>query len=308
MKQEMQKYAPIFESVCSVVQVIKKGHLYLFLLLFMVFGFISAASAFPDEATSPGTVEPGKKYIRIISPESGQVWEEGETCTIRWESGGVDNVHISVATGGKDKGLLEDDEGRAAIDATKGCFEWTIPDGFITAFGPEKSEKLRIMVFDTEDFETRDVSEYFTVIGKMSIPSGTHPDGNPESTWVDAIEEYYGAIGKRCYREAYEMLCDCKVVVTDPDGSKVSLGPRPDFETWKQSHQKIEKAEVLQIEETAGDDSSFMALGFRTFKVIVDLHLSEETWSVPSGENTFLLRLARGSDGIIRILDIGTGP
>ncbi|MFP4483201.1 MAG: hypothetical protein ACLFN0_10510, partial [Thermovirgaceae bacterium] len=202
----------------------------------------------------------------------------------------------------------EDDGGRVAIDATKGSFEWAIPDGFITAFGPEKSGNVRIMVFDTEDFETRDVSDYFTVTGKTSVPSGSDPGRKSDSPWLDTIEEYYGAIDEGRYREAFEMLCDCKVVVTDPDGSKVSLGPRSDFETWQQAHHKIERAKVLHVEEISEEDSSLSSLGFRTFGITVDLRLREKSWSVPSGENTVFIHLVKGTDGIVRILGIGTGP
>jgi hypothetical protein len=277
---------------------------FFFSVPFVSFG---AGPAFSDE---PGLSEPAEatgKYIRILSPEGKDVYEEGEICTIRWESLGVDKVHISVATGGKDKGLLEDDEGRATIDAKQESFEWTIPDGFITAFGPEKSENVRVMVFDTEDFETRDMSGFFTVLGKTAVPSKRNSGGKPESPWVNAIEEFYGAIGEGRYTDAYEMLCDCEVLIVGPEGSKASFGPRPDFETWSRSHQKIEKAEVLHLEETAEKDSSFVVLGFRTYKVTIDLHPSEETRSVPSGENTFFVHLAKGTDGVVRILDIGTG-
>ncbi len=276
--------------------------------LMLAFVVLVSNPAFSDEPVLPETPGAEQKSIRILSPEGGEVWEEGETCIIRWESEGVEEVHVAVAVGGKDKGLLEDDGGRVAIDATKGFFEWAIPEGFITAFGPEKSENVRVMVFDTEDFETRDASDYFTVTGKRSAPSGSNPGGESDSPWVDTIEKYYEAIGEGRYREAYEMLCDCKVVVTDPDGSKVSLGPRPDFATWQQAHHEIKKAEVLHVEEVSEENSSLSGLGFRMFRVTVDLRLREKSWSVPSGESTFFIHLVKGAHGIVRILGIGTGP
>jgi hypothetical protein len=298
-----------------------KKKLYLSLpIIIILFSAISigrslAASANPSATTTPST----RPFIKLISPHEGEVWAEGKTYEITWESQGVDNVYISVAVGGKDKGLLEDG-GKNTIDAKKGMIAWNIPVGFITGFGVPRSDRVRIMIFDIKNSAISSVSDYFMIEGatNTSTASPADPKMQTQDEYREAIRHYYEAIANKHYREAYEMLGQCKITLYNANGSGVSFQPRDAYESWLKTQKTINTVIVVDVKRyyRGGDPLKYSAdngdaeatLGIRTYLVTLDIKLREQNWTIKSGRNAFLVTVVRGTDEKIRILGIGTGP
>lgn len=111
----------------------------------------ASASALPARDTLP---------YRILAPDSGTVWREGETHSIRWTTRRPGPVNVGVAMGGKDRGHLA--MGLAAgIDS----LGWRIPPGFVTSYGPARSDAMRIRVEDAADPRIGVESAPFTIAG-----------------------------------------------------------------------------------------------------------------------------------------------
>lgn len=252
-----------------------------------------------------------KPSIKLISPQGGEVWTEGETYEIQWESRGVKEVYISIAVGGKERGLLK--EGNR-IDARWGKIYWKIPHGFVTGFGISKSEQVRIMIFDARNSAIHDISRPFTIEGTRSGNTMTSAR-KAKDDYAEAIYRYYEAIAQKRYREAYEMLVQCKIVLYDADGSAVAFLPRDDYETWLKTQKNIEKLTLIDVKGwypgstyTADRGNAMAIMGIRTYEVILDIQLREEKWAIRSGRHSFIVSVVKGIDGKVRIIGIGTGP
>jgi len=283
-------------------------------------GTVCSNRAVIKEYTIAGLKEDAKPSINLISPHGGEVWTEGKTYEIRWESQGVDEVYIAAAIGGKDKGLVESG-GDNKIDARCGKIFWEIPVGFVTGFGIAKSEQARIMIYDARNSTIRDLSGSFTIEGVKSpaeTVSGDHTDlrSQGQDAYIKAIVQYYEAIARRQYHEAYEMLGQCKIVLYNADGSAVAFQPRDDYESWLKAHQNIDALTIIDVKRlhragapyTADHGDAGATLGIRTYMVTLDIQLREENWTIKSGRNGFLIRVVKGTDDKVRIIGIGTGP
>jgi len=131
--------------------------------------------------------EAGKPVIRLITPRGGEVWREGGTCTVTWESSGVERLLISAAVGGKDKGFLSSLE--EGIPAGPGAFKWRIPRGFVTGTGVESSNRVRVMLCPAEGNAECAVSGTFTVTEGIC---GSESEGFiGEDSPADTIRAYY---------------------------------------------------------------------------------------------------------------------
>ncbi|MBW2039376.1 MAG: hypothetical protein JRI46_07255 [Deltaproteobacteria bacterium] len=250
-----------------------------------------------------------KPFIKLITPNGGEIWIEGKTYEIKWKSRGVDKVYISVAMGGKDKGHLG--EG-GKIDAKRGRFSWTIPVGFVTGFGILKAENMRIVIHDAQNRDIFDVSDnYFTIKGTSALSDLVIYEGQDE--YREAIIQYYKAIANKQYRKAYEMLGQCKIVLYDADGSGVAFLPRRDYNSWVKAQENIDTLTIIDVRrlEARGDANKGDAeetLGIRTYMVRLIVKLHEERRIMRSGQHTFFVAVVKGIDNKIRILGIGTGP
>lgn len=102
--------------------------------------------------------------ITVISPNGGEEWIEGQTYDIRWRASGVEQVNIAAATGGKDLGHIAFE-----VDAEAGEYAWTIPQGFVSDFGPSASDAVRIRIYAAGAAEVYDENDaHFTI----AAPSG----------------------------------------------------------------------------------------------------------------------------------------
>jgi hypothetical protein len=254
-------------------------------------------------------------FLELLSPRGGEVWTEGETVRIRWESEGVAAVGIAIAVGGKDRGHLG---GGKPVDVETGSFSWTIPGGFVTDFGVRRSDRVRIMLYDVENPSCRRVSKEFSIRGRGESTAGERENlhlHGAEDEFVEALRSYYRAIDRGRYAQAYAALSRCKIVLYDADGSAVAYQPRGRYDTWLQAQKNITSLKVLSVVRVAPQrqarvetERAAVVMGVRTYRVELDLELSRENWTVKPGRNTVFATLVRGTDGRVRILGIGTGP
>jgi hypothetical protein len=247
------------------------------------------------------------------------VWAEGKTYEITWESQGVDNVYIAVAVGGKDKGLLEQG-GKSTIDAKKGKIAWNIPVGFITGFGVPRSDRVRIMIFDIKNSAISSVSDYFMIEGAVNTSTASPAEHTVQTQdeYREAIRHYYEALANKQYREAYDMLGQCKITLYNANGSGVSFQPRVDYDVWLKTQKNIDTLAIVDVKryQRGGDPLRYSAdhgdaeatVGIRTYLVMLDIKLHEQNWTIKSGRNSLLVTVVKGIDDKIRIVGMGTGP
>ena len=101
---------------------------------------------------------PIEPAIEVITPKGGEVWLEGTTHTIVWDSWGVEQVDIEAASGGKPWVVAVE------VDAGSGQLPWQIPVGLISNFGVASSDAMHVRVFSTDDPDLYDENdEPFTV-------------------------------------------------------------------------------------------------------------------------------------------------
>ncbi|HEX6643284.1 MAG TPA: hypothetical protein VF037_01320 [Gemmatimonadales bacterium] len=96
--------------------------------------------------------------MEILSPTSGAEWHEGGTYVVRWIRRPPGATSVSVAIGGKDRGHLA-----MGLAAGVDSLLWRIPIGFVTGFGPERSDEARIRIEDAEDPAAGVASAPFTI-------------------------------------------------------------------------------------------------------------------------------------------------
>ncbi len=254
-------------------------------------------------------------FVKLLEPNGGEVWAEGNTYTIRWVSDGVKRIRIAAAVGGKDRGHIGEGE---TIDAQKGSYAWKISPGFVTGFGVSKSENVRLMIYDADKSSVFDFSDASFSIAAAQFAGADEHIEESEEEFKNTIVHYYDAIAGGRYRSAYEMLSQSKIVLHSADGSAVSYGPPQRFDTWAEAQKNIKDISVIEVKrlrpkkgpETYSADmgNAEAVVGVRTYKVTLDIELSAENWTIQSGKNSFFIALVKGDDGKIRILGIGTGP
>ena len=109
------------------------------------------------------TVGLSRGSLKVISPEKGAVWWEGQTYSIRWKGGGDGNICISVLLGGKDKGIIND----CHTPGAAGSYSWFIPRGFVTGFGISREDGARVCLFYPGTPSRYVCSPYFTIAGVL---------------------------------------------------------------------------------------------------------------------------------------------
>ena len=97
----------------------------------------------------------------MLRPQAGEIWTEGEIYIIRWRATGIARVNLGLALGGKDKG-------HAALDlpASTDSLRWRVPDGFVSGFGLQRSDVVRVRVEDAEDPTRFADSPAFTIVAR----------------------------------------------------------------------------------------------------------------------------------------------
>jgi hypothetical protein len=105
-----------------------------------------------------------KKFIKVISPNNNEYWEDGHTYTIEWESEGVEKVMIQVYCGGMEpRNILPE-----PVEASLGRYSWEIPIGFYKCPfpGSKKCEpECGLKIYDFYNPSIYDTNDYsFTIL------------------------------------------------------------------------------------------------------------------------------------------------
>jgi hypothetical protein len=110
----------------------------------------------------------GHNELVVLQPEAGDIWTEGESYTIRWRAPGTARVNVGLAMGGKDKG-------HPALDlpASTDSLRWRVPNGFVSGFGLQRSDAVRVRVEDARDPAQFAESPSFTIVAREKDHS--HP-------------------------------------------------------------------------------------------------------------------------------------
>ncbi len=96
---------------------------------------------------------------RIISPKKGDVWFEGKTYTIRWKGFKEGVICITVLIGGHDAGIINS----CNSCALQKRYNWSIPKGFVSGFGVDKDDSVRVALFYKDNENRAYFSDYFTI-------------------------------------------------------------------------------------------------------------------------------------------------
>jgi hypothetical protein len=104
----------------------------------------------------------GKQIERfaLLSPRAGDTLVEGRTYIIRWTAGPIRHVNIGAAMGGHDKGLILND-----APAYPDSLAWKVPIGFVTGFGPQSSNQIRLRLENADSTDQWVESKPFVVTG-----------------------------------------------------------------------------------------------------------------------------------------------
>ena len=142
----------------------------------------SAARALPPVADSASTSHDTARMYRLVSPAPGQVLREGSRYVIRWTATGPGAVNVGVAVGGKDRGHLA-----MRIPAGTDSLEWEVPRGFVSGFGPSRSDAVRIRIQDASDPAIGVTSQPFTIVADSAetsaLPAVRVPKGAVIAFW-----------------------------------------------------------------------------------------------------------------------------
>ena len=84
--------------------------------------------------------------MQILSPRPGDRWAEGTDHVIRWRTSGIPAINLGAAVGDKDKGHL-----LLNVPSSTESLVWTIPVGFVTGFGPDSSNQVRLRLENATD-------------------------------------------------------------------------------------------------------------------------------------------------------------
>ena len=135
-----------------------------------VFGVLGCTRS-PRSPEVPG----GHPELVVLRPVAGEVWTEGGSYTIRWRAIGIARVNVGLALGGKDKGhpALE-------LPASTDSLRWQVPDGFVSGFGLQRSDVVRVRVENAGDPTRFADSPAFTIVARNASAtsrSATPPAG-----------------------------------------------------------------------------------------------------------------------------------
>ncbi len=107
--------------------------------------------------TEPFSIMPPSS-LTVTSPNGGEKWSAGKTYDIRWSSSTIEMLNIEYTVNGGTSWV----QAAAAVDATAGSYEWTVPE--------IPSSNCLVRLTDAADTDVRDSSDgAFTILPKPLI-------------------------------------------------------------------------------------------------------------------------------------------
>jgi hypothetical protein len=100
----------------------------------------------------------------VLRPTAGEIWTEGHTYTIRWRTTGIAQVDVGLALGGKDKGHVA-----LNLPGSVDSLRWLVPEGFVSGFGVNSSNQVRVRVENAADPAQFGDSPPFTIQAGESV-------------------------------------------------------------------------------------------------------------------------------------------
>lgn len=97
--------------------------------------------AVPPPSTADRAAAIDTAPYTIESPAPGTLWYEGSRHIIRWQSRRAGPVNIGAVMGGKDRGHLA-----MQIPSGTDSLAWDVPSGFVSGFGINRSDAVRLRV------------------------------------------------------------------------------------------------------------------------------------------------------------------
>lgn len=107
---------------------------------------------------------PARVAFAITSPKAGDTLIEGHTYVVRWMAPDTMRINLGVAMGGKDRGMLVND-----VTAAPDSLVWTVPDKYVTGFGPASSDQMRLRMENTRNAEQWTEMGPFTIMGVAAV-------------------------------------------------------------------------------------------------------------------------------------------
>ena len=114
----------------------------------------------PHASAPPAASQPDRIAFAITYPRTGDTLVEGHTYVIRWRAPDTMTINLGAAMGGHDKGLLLD-HAPAAPDS----LVWSIPNGYVTGFGPPSSDVMRLRLENAANPDQYTEAGPFTISG-----------------------------------------------------------------------------------------------------------------------------------------------
>lgn len=111
-------------------------------------------------ADTAAAAPPARIAFALTSPKAGDTLVEGRTYVIRWMSPDTMRINLGAAMGGKDKGML-----LTNAPSTPDSLVWTVPAGFVTGFGPQSSDAVRLRLENAANPDQWTEAGPFTVSG-----------------------------------------------------------------------------------------------------------------------------------------------
>src|SRR3954470_12037710 len=119
-------------------------------------GAAAASATAVGDSTSP---------IVVLHPAAGEIWTEGHTYTIRWRAPRIPRVDVGLALGGKDKGHVALD-----LPGSTDSLRWLVPEAFVSGFGLNSSDQVRVRVENAADPAQFGDSPRFTIQARERLP------------------------------------------------------------------------------------------------------------------------------------------
>jgi len=141
------------------------------ILAWQYFGEPKEEIELPEEKTEEVAPEETGE-IKVISPNGGERWTEGNKYDITWRSSKIEKVNIEITYGRLAHFSTGEVLGQIAtgIDAKLGKYTWEIPTGFVVNLGITGLDMMRIGIYDPEKSSLYDESDdYFTIVEEDEI-------------------------------------------------------------------------------------------------------------------------------------------
>ena len=181
--------------------------------------------------------------LTLLSPRGGEIWQEGRTYPIRWQSDLQKGyLCIEAAIGGHPRGIVND----CATPIREGKFLWKIPRGFVSDFGISEDRHVRLMLWPKENPEQNLFSPEFTVV-KGPLKRRSSRASEAEIREMKIIRQYFDDLKRGKYARAYRLRSRCRITFTAPDGTGISYMPAPPYRRWLHEARTLATSRVLRI-------------------------------------------------------------